>query len=260
MKKRQKKILNVIIPAIFAAIIIILISLFAYFTFFRSSRLLRDESDDYLLEIDNKETSEGLEDDEVSLLLEEQDTGEEESLDSSIEVIEEESDKDSYTDVKVLENIKEAKEVSPEEEKILDKNIEATEVIVKVYFPDVNIQFLVPEERTVSTANAPKSAIEEILKGPKSADLFRVIPKNVQLLNLEIIDGIAKVSFNKAFVEGRQASSVEDIFVIYSIVNTLTEFSNISAVEFYIDGEKINIYGGLDISTPVYRRSDLIKE
>jgi Sporulation and spore germination. len=68
------------------------------------------------------------------------------------------------------------------------------------------------------------------------------------------------VDFSKNFLDDRFVGDSADILLMYAVVNTLTEFPEIHAVEFYIDGKKLDILGQIDIKDPVYRRSDLIKK
>ena len=51
-----------------------------------------------------------------------------------------------------------------------------------------------------------------------------------------------------------------DILLLYSIVNTLTQFSEVNSVTLHIDGVKQDILGQLDIKDPVFRRNNLIKD
>jgi len=253
MKKKRRKISEIIIGVVFAIAIISIIS-FGFLTLFRDNEFIKSKLSNLFLQTEKEEISEELISDEVSNLPEESIS---ESKDISEKVKDNKSNEDLADDDKDIGEIEETEEVSIEEKGALEE--EANKVTIKVYFPDMNMEYLIPEERIIPSLNILTSAIEEIFKGPSSENLYRIIPQNVKLLNLKVSQGIAKINLNSAFIEGRQASSIEDIFVIYSIVNTLTEFRDINAVEFYVDGERLNIYGGLDISSPLYRRSDLIK-
>ena len=253
MKKKRRKISEIIFAFIFAIAIISIIS-FGFLTLFRDNEFIKSKLSNLFSQTKKEEISEELISDEVSNLPEESIS---ESKDISEKVKDNKSNEDLADDDKDIGEIEETEEVSIEEKGALEE--EANKVTIKVYFPDMNMEYLIPEERIIPSLNILTSAIEEIFKGPSSENLYRIIPQNVKLLNLKVSQGIAKINLNSAFIEGRQASSIEDIFVIYSIVNTLTEFRDINAVEFYVDGERLNIYGGLDISSPLYRRSDLIK-
>lgn len=253
MKKKRRKISEIIIGVVFAIAIISIIS-FGFLTLFRDNEFIKSKLSNLFLQTEKEEISEELISDEVSNLPEESIS---ESKDISEKVKDNKSNEDLADDDKDIGEIEETEEVSIEEKGALEE--EANKVTIKVYFPDMNMEYLIPEERIIPSLNILTSAIEEIFKGPSSENLYRIIPQNVKLLNLKVSQGIAKINLNSAFIEGRQASSIEDIFVIYSIVNTLTEFGDINAIEFYVDGERLNIYGGLDISSPLYRRSDLIK-
>ncbi|MBM3701342.1 MAG: GerMN domain-containing protein [Actinobacteria bacterium] len=76
---------------------------------------------------------------------------------------------------------------------------------------------------------------------------------------MKVINKIARVDLSQSFMDDRFVSDTVDILLIYSIVNTLTEFKEVEAVDFYIDGVKLDIFGQLSVEEPIYRRSDLIK-
>ncbi|MDD5601089.1 MAG: GerMN domain-containing protein, partial [Actinomycetota bacterium] len=71
---------------------------------------------------------------------------------------------------------------------------------------------------------------------------------------------IAKVDFSQEFLENSLDTSILDEYVIYSIVNTLTEIPDIEGVIFYIEGIRIKVYGNVDLSIPTIRNKDFIEE
>jgi len=121
-------------------------------------------------------------------------------------------------------------------------------------------QYLVGEARTVSAENKYVDALYELMKLPVDGSLHRLIPESTKINSVTVENGLAKVDLSEEFVEDRFRSDTTDILLIYSIVNTLTEFPEINSVSFYIDGEKLDILGELAIDEPIFRRSDLIKE
>lgn len=130
---------------------------------------------------------------------------------------------------------------------------------VFVYFADENGEFLIGELRYVSRENYLAEAVLELLKGPDASNLISLIPSTTKLIDIKQENGIARVNFSKGFIEDKLQSDLVDRFVIYSIVNTLTEFDDIKAVEFFIEGNKLDKYGQLDVSGPIYREPALIK-
>ena len=111
--------------------------------------------------------------------------------------------------------------------------------------PAVNI--LVGEARTVSGAGKFVDAIYEMMKNPIDSSLFVLIPSTAKINSITVSDQVAKVDFSQSFLDDRFVSDTVDILLKYAVVNTLTEFPEIHAVEFYIDGKKLDILGQLDI-------------
>ena len=105
--------------------------------------------------------------------------------------------------------------------------------------------------------------VEKLLEGPEeltdvnTSDLRQTVPDGTTLNSLTIRDNVCYVDFSKEF-ENIQAEVKSEI-VIYSIVNTLCELSDVSKVQFTIDGEQKEMYGDTnEFSTPFERNLDLV--
>ena len=131
-------------------------------------------------------------------------------------------------------------------------------IAINVYYSDELANYLVGEKRMVSSENRYVDALYELMKLPSDSSLVILIPDTTKINNIIVEDGIAKVDLSKDFIDDRFDSDTVDNLLIYSIVNTLTEFSEVDAVTFYIDGTKLDILGFIDIKDPIYRRNDLI--
>jgi spore germination protein GerM len=140
-----------------------------------------------------------------------------------------------------------------------EQNVSEGELAIKVYYADSQGEYLVGESRTVSSENKYADALYELMKLPVDSSLNRLIPDTTKINSVEVEEGIASVDLSENFVEDRIVSDTVDILLVYSIVNTLTEFPGVNSVTFYIDGVKLDILGELDIKGPNYRKSDLIK-
>ncbi len=140
-----------------------------------------------------------------------------------------------------------------------DSSSSSEEVTINVYYADQNGEYLVGEARIVSGSSKYVDAISEMMKEPTDSSLVKLIPETTKINSVTVNDGIAKVDLSKNFVDDKFPGETVDILVIYSIVNTLTEFPDVNSVEFYIDGTKLEIFGQLDIQDPLFRKSDLIK-
>ncbi|HJX01549.1 MAG TPA: GerMN domain-containing protein, partial [Candidatus Humimicrobiaceae bacterium] len=122
---------------------------------------------------------------------------------------------------------------------------------------------LVSEKRIINAGspdNAVTNAVRELLKGPSRSYHFPVIPAGTELLNAETYENIAKIDLSQEFLENSLDTRILDEFIIYSIVNTLTEIPEIEGVVFYIEGIRIKVYGNVDLSVPAIRNTEYIKE
>ena len=87
--------------------------------------------------------------------------------------------------------------------------------------------------------------IEQLLKGPNeisdanTSDVRDTIPAGTKLNSLTIRDHVCYVDFSKEFMN--MQADVSSGVVVYSIVNTLCELSDVNKVQFTIDGEQQEI-------------------
>lgn len=122
---------------------------------------------------------------------------------------------------------------------------------------------LVSEKRTITAGDAEtavRNAVEELLKGPEKSYHFPVIPAGTELLDVEVNKNIAEIDLSQDFLEESLDSRILDEYVIYSIVNTLTEIPEIDGVIFYIEGIRIKVYGDIDLSIPAIRNKEYLEE
>ena len=150
----------------------------------------------------------------------------------------------------------EGNDQATEEEQSLNSDEQLT---IKVYYTDEQAEYLVGETRVVTAGNKYGDALIELMKVPLDESLLRLIPETTLINEVTVENGLVKVDLSDNFLEDRFHSDTGDILLIYSIVNTLTEFSEVNSVTFYINGEKLDNLGTLDISDPLFRRNDLIK-
>ncbi|GAG56818.1 unnamed protein product, partial [marine sediment metagenome] len=122
---------------------------------------------------------------------------------------------------------------------------------------------LVSEKRTIFAGNADiavKNAVQGLLKGPTQSYHFPLIPAGTKLIGVETYENIVKIDLSQEFLENSLDTRILDEYVIYSIVNTLTEIREIEGVIFYIEGIRIKIYGNVDLSVPAIRNKEYIDE
>ena len=107
--------------------------------------------------------------------------------------------------------------------------------------------------------------IEQLLKGPNeisdanTSDVRDTIPAGTKLNSLTIRDHVCYVDFSKEFMN--MQADVSSGVVVYSIVNTLCELSDVNKVQFTIDGEQQEIYGDIKNFTGSFERNlDMVQD
>ncbi len=105
--------------------------------------------------------------------------------------------------------------------------------------------------------------VEQLLLGPEkleqinTTDVRNTVPQGTTLNSLTIRDNVCYVDFSKEFCNIQEGINSE--VVIYSIVNTLCELSDVNMVQFTIDGEQRETYGDVKaFYTPFERNLDLV--
>ncbi len=149
---------------------------------------------------------------------------------------------------------------SPEKAQTLDSNpasnsIPSNQVEVLLYFADEQAQSLRGEKRRVSmTEGLARETINELIKGPTKSGYYATIPDGTRLLNISVSDNVATVDFSKEFIDNHTGGSAGERMTVYSVVNTLTEFSTITKVLFLVEGQEVDTLAGhMDIGQPVGR-------
>lgn len=140
------------------------------------------------------------------------------------------------------------KEYIPEEE-ITEE--QARQTIVSLYFPNKETNELNPEARLIDIKeimnNAQEKLIALLIEGPKNEKNRKIIPEGTKL-NKSYFEGDCVVlDFSKEFLNYNKEDETEKTNLIDSIVNTLTELTEVNQVRFVIDGnenaELGNVYG-----------------
>ncbi len=133
-----------------------------------------------------------------------------------------------------------------------------TEVLV--YFSGDNAIHLVAEKRMVETDRLYINTINELIKGPESSSLGKTIPDGTEILDIKIEDKLAVVNFNQKLRDNHWGGSTGELMTVYSIVNTLAQFSEIEEVRFLLNGDEIEtLVGHMDLSQPLPPDEKLVK-
>jgi spore germination protein GerM len=103
------------------------------------------------------------------------------------------------------------------------------------------------EIESVATATEDaKRTVTELIKGPQSGNVAPTVPHEAKLLNLFIdSSGTAYVDFNQGLRDGLPGGAQEELYAVFSIVNTLTSnFAQIKRVQILVEGAEIPTLAG----------------
>ena len=133
-------------------------------------------------------------------------------------------------------------------------------VELKLYFANSDGNKLVPVYRSVvynSNISMEKLAVEQVISGPNTDIAYATVSKDAKVKSINVKDGVCYIDFDNAFLT--QASNVSAEVAIYSIVNTVTELSNINRVAFSVNGDSTFSFADMIISGSYERNLDLIE-
>lgn len=130
-------------------------------------------------------------------------------------------------------------EYTPQEE-ISSEQLRQT--LITLYFKNKETGSLSPEARMIDSKILLNNPYNELIKllidGPKNESLERLIPEGTNINNIEIKKGIVYIDFSENFIKTGNMGAEEESKIIYSIVNTLTELTEVSGVKILINGEE----------------------
>ncbi len=125
----------------------------------------------------------------------------------------------------------------------IDDPAKVEKVRVAVYYPKImqTDAFLVREVHEVPSGHAPyRTALQELISGPPQTEgATRVLPKDTEILNITVENGLATVDFSEEVLKAN-TGAIGELLGIQSVVNTLTEFPEIKQVSFLVNGRLDN--------------------
>lgn len=143
--------------------------------------------------------------------------------------------------IKYLNNKKELsiEEYIPEEE-IAEEQTRST--IVTVYFPNKETGKLIPEAKIVDVKEIVNNPYEKILntliQGPISDQLVNIFPENTKILNTNKENDIITINLSSDFLNFKEEKNASKENLIKSIVNSLTELTEVNKVKILIEGQE----------------------
>lgn len=138
-------------------------------------------------------------------------------------------------------------EYTPEEE-ISEEQLRET--IVSLYFK--NGDELAPEARLVDVKelieNPYMSILNMLIEGPKNDNLENTIPEGTTVNNIKLDGEVLIIDFSKEFIENFDSTKCSEELIINSIVNTLTELTEINGIKILIDDQENKSFNNGTIS------------
>ena len=133
---------------------------------------------------------------------------------------------------------------------------------VNVYYPNEQGTKLLPSSRKIETGSSKDkytAALESLMKGPTEKGQTAIFPKKAKLLSVTLKNGTAVVNFSKELQTNFVGGSTGEEMLVGSIVNTLTEFSEVKNVHILVEGKNIETLSGhMDLSLPISRMMNVL--
>ncbi|HYF82052.1 MAG TPA: GerMN domain-containing protein [Clostridia bacterium] len=134
---------------------------------------------------------------------------------------------------------------------------------ITLYFADSQAMYMVPEKRTVFLKKDIKDdelykiALEELIKGPSSENLYRTIPEEVKVEYVKLEGDLLKVDFSEEMHTKHWGGAAGESMTINSIADTMTEFEAIKGVMPTVDGGPLSIEH-MVVEEPLTRNESII--
>lgn len=127
-----------------------------------------------------------------------------------------------------------------------------------LFFPNNSGTYLMPVSRLATfNTSIERTIVEEILKGPGTAELKNPILERTKLLSIAKKEDTIIADFSRDFVKNNPVQS--RIMAVYSIVNSLTEIPGIKKVVLKVEGKGLESTGGTTFTEPFKRNRSLFK-
>ena len=119
---------------------------------------------------------------------------------------------------------------------------QARQTIVSLYFPGKESHELMPEARLVDVKELMNIPYEKIINlliaGPKNEKLEGIIPENTKVLKTYLDKDCLVIDLSKDFLNYDMEKENAKENLINSIVNTLTELTEVNSIKFLIEGNE----------------------
>lgn len=135
-----------------------------------------------------------------------------------------------------------------------------------IYYPLADGSGLKAVQRPIAQRfrTSPRQLLREMMRAPENEALCAAMPEGVtdaDVIGVKIEGDSALINLTGSFAGACAAmDETQERNLIYSIVNTMTEFEGVARVRFYVDGEQTQLAGHLFLPGEFLRNSGLIAE
>ncbi len=116
------------------------------------------------------------------------------------------------------------------------------QTMVSLYFKNKTTGELEPEARLIDVKelieNPYTTIVNLLIEGPKNENHEKTIPDGTTLLNVTLEGDVLKLDFSQEFVNNHIGGKEEEQNTINSLVNTLTELTEVNSIKILINGEE----------------------
>lgn len=132
------------------------------------------------------------------------------------------------------------------------EEVDLRKTMVTLYFQNKDSKELQKESRLIDSKDLLVDPYTELLNmlitGPESDSLQKTVPEGTKLLSVELVGECLNINLSKEFKEHASQDENEKKNYIYSIVNTVTELTEVNSVKILIEGEESNGFEDIGLS------------
>lgn len=130
-------------------------------------------------------------------------------------------------------------EYEPQEE---ISNEQERQTMISLYFTNKNTKMVEPEARLIDVKEIVKepytTLVNLLIEGPKNENHEKNIPEGTKLLSAKLNGECLILDFSEEFINNHTGGKEEEERTIESIVNTVTELTEVNSLKILINGKE----------------------
>lgn len=146
-------------------------------------------------------------------------------------------------------------------EKQLEEGHNANDLIT-LYYSDLNTHYLIGEQRNIKELT-PLKAVQALIEGPRSKDLSRSLPIELEVSDVTVEEGVAHVYIHESVPlsrHGNYGSSTSTLHIMNSISATLILHKPFNIEKVKLEDDINDLLQGVNTGEPFGIDMNLIKK